>query len=140
MLFKVNSRFEPTGVKSLTGPGGPADKLLRSTARATLNSAKMGAPVDTGQLRNSHRQGNTVAAGGVIKTEIVADKEYALPLHEGTQARVIRPRNAKALRFVVGGNVVFAKKVNMPARAGRPWLLNALRSAAGGKGFRVTGK
>lgn len=127
-------------MQSLTGPGGPADKLLRSTARQTLNAAKMGAPVDTGQLRNSHRQGNTVAAGGVIKTEIVADKDYALPIHEGTKARIIRPKHAKALRFEVGGKVVFAKKVNMPARAGRPWLLNALRSAAGRNGFRVTGK
>ena len=32
---------------------------------------------------------------------------------------VIRPRSAKRLRFVVGGNVVFAKSVTIPAR---PWL------------------
>ena len=133
--FKVNS----SGVAALTGPGSGADKLLRSTARSVLNSAKLRAPVDTGQLRNSHHIGNTQVGGGVLRTEILAAKEYALPLHEGTSARIIRPQNAKALRFEVGGKTVFAKYVNMPARAGRPWLLNSLRSAAAPKGFRVTG-
>ena len=130
--------MDPAGMSKLTGPGPGADKLMRSTARQTLSTAQMRSPVDTGQLRMSHRIGNTVATSRNIKTEINVDKEYAIPVHEGTAARVIRPRNAKALRFVVGGNVVFATRVNMPARAGRPWLFNALQSVAGGKGFNVT--
>lgn len=40
----------------------------------------------------------------------------------GTRPHVIRPRRAKVLRFVVGGRVVYARKVNHPGTSGdRGW-------------------
>lgn len=54
---------------------------------------------------------------------------YALFHHEGTQPHVIEARRARALRFEVGGNVVFARRVNHPGTRPNRFLLNALRVA-----------
>ncbi len=39
---------------------------------------------------------------------------YALGLEKGTKPHVITPRRRRALRFVVGGREVFARRVNHP--------------------------
>jgi hypothetical protein len=36
------------------------------------------------------------------------------------------------------GRVVFATKVTLPARKGRPWLRRALQEVAQQRGYRVT--
>lgn len=55
--------------------------------------------------------------------------KYALWHHEGTRPHVIRPVRAKALRFEVDGNVVFARRVNHPGTKPNRYLINALRVA-----------
>ena len=42
------------------------------------------------------------------------------------------------LKFTVGGRTVFAREVHQPARAGRPYLAQALREVAAQEGFSVT--
>jgi hypothetical protein len=64
---------------------------------------------------------------------------YALAVHEGVHHPVvIRPKRAKALRFVINGRVVYARKVTLPPRPGRPWLRTALVEVAIPAGFTVT--
>lgn len=46
--------------------------------------------------------------------------------HEGTPPHVIRPRTRKALRFMAGGRVVFASKVNHPGTVGTKFLTRAI--------------
>jgi hypothetical protein len=51
---------------------------------------------------------------------------YGPVVERGSGPRVIRPRTAKALRFTVGGSVVFAKVVNHPGTRAKPFLVPAL--------------
>lgn len=46
---------------------------------------------------------------------------------DGTRPHVIRPRRAKALRFEVGGEVVFAKRVRHPGTRKNDFMGRALR-------------
>lgn len=55
-----------------------------------------------------------VKAGGVAKF-----------LENGTAPHEIKPRRAKKLRFVVNGEVAFARKVNHPGTAERPFMTQA---------------
>lgn len=125
--------------KVLTGPQGPAMRLIKQAQRATLAQAKSNAPVDTGALRNAHRDGPIVVTSSGIKTEIIASQKYAEGVHEGTKPHVIRPKNKKFLSWMGPGGRIFARSVNHPGSKPRPWLLQATRSAAGGLGFEVTG-
>ena len=50
--------------------------------------------------------------------------------HDGTNPHTIRPRQARMLRFTVGGGqVVFASVVNHPGTRANPYLVDAARAA-----------
>jgi hypothetical protein len=61
-------------------------------------------------------------AGGLRGVTYAAHVEY------GTRAHVIRPRRRKALRFVSGGNTVFAQRVNHPGTRAYRFMRNALEA------------
>ena len=115
-----------------------AGKLVTRTTRRVLNRAKVLTPVDTGTLRASQtmeirNEGNRVT--GRVSTYI----KYAWPVHEGVNHPVvIVPKHKKVLRFVVNGRVVFARRVVLPPRQGRPWLRRAVYEVAVPAGFTVT--
>jgi hypothetical protein len=67
----------------------------------------------------------------------VAHVDYAKFVHDGTRPHVIRPRQAQALRFLVGGRVVYAKVVHHPGTRARPFLDQAAREIAGSRGYRI---
>lgn len=50
-------------------------------------------------------------------------------LEEGTRPHIIRPVRAKALRFEVDGEVVFARLVHHPGTSPSPWLAPAFERA-----------
>jgi hypothetical protein len=52
-------------------------------------------------------------------------KAYAAAIDRGARPHVIRPRRAKMLRFVAGGGVVFARKVNHPGNRAYRFLYRA---------------
>lgn len=56
-------------------------------------------------------------------------------VNDGTRPHLIRPKNAKALRFRVDGKVVYAKVVRHPGTRARPFLDRALREVAAARGF-----
>lgn len=112
---------------------GHARLAVSRWQRRTATQARQDVPVKTGRLGQSIREGDVkttgpYSAGGSVS----ANTHYALYVHEGTRPHVIRPRRAKALRFVVGGRVVFAQRVNHPGTRARPFLRNA--------GVRVAGE
>lgn len=74
-------------------------------------------------------QGNEFAGEGEIRAG-----GAAVFLEAGTRAHTIEPRNGKVLRFMVAGSYVFARKVNHPGTAARPFMKNA--SAAGGQALQ----
>lgn len=121
-------------------------RRVRTFVRKVQNQATIDCPVDTGNLRAHHRmrmrQTATTATG-----EVYNDANYALAVHEGSGPHVIagrrmrRPtkkrkyRGKKTLRFVVGGVVIYRRRVMHPGSRGRPWLRNAGRKVAGTEGF-----
>lgn len=114
-----------------------ASVLVTDVTRRTLNRASVLAPVDTGRLRVSGDMRVSRGAGQVVGT-VSFDADYALAVHEGTRPHIIRPRNARALRFRVGGEIVYAKSVRHPGTRARPFLFEALSEIAGREGFVVT--
>jgi len=111
-------------------------RLVVSTTRRVYNRAKVLAPVDTGNLRAAHSweiKYLTSKITGTVTNRI----RYAHPVHDGRGAVVIRPVRRKALRFIVNGRVVFARRVIQGPRRGKPWLWRALEEVAVPNGFVV---
>lgn len=101
-----------------------------------MNRAKVLAPVDTGRLRASIRiQARRTLTLRTVYT-IGSDVYYAPYVNDGTRPHTIRPKRAQALRFTVGGKVVFAKVVHHPGTKPRPFLDRALREEAAAAGYR----
>jgi len=108
---------------------------LREAARQVVNRAKVLAPVRTGRLRSSIRAEPPRIFSLRGSVTVGSDLEYAAMVNDGTRPHVIRPRNAKVLRFTVGGQVVFARVVNHPGTKARPFLDRALREVAAQRGY-----
>lgn len=102
-----------------------------------LNRARILAPVDTGRLRSSGR----IEYSGFFtfrpKATIVFDVDYAEAVHNGARPHIIRPKNAKALRFRINGRVVYARVVHHPGTKGKPFLDRALREVLRPAGWDV---
>jgi phage gpG-like protein len=100
-----------------------------------VNRAKVLAPVDTGRLRASIRieSRRTLSLRSVFT--IGSDVEYAAFVNDGTRPHIIRPKNAQALRFKIGGRVVYAKVVHHPGTRARPFLDDALKQVAAQRGY-----
>lgn len=107
------------------------DKIDRKNAGLYQLGKSIGGGLE-GQARSNadwiDRTGNTRRAihGGADKTTLgttvylAHGSKVGLFFEEGTKPHEIRPKNKKALRFNVGGNTVFAKKVNHPGMKARP--------------------
>jgi len=97
-----------------------------SLQRRIANQARADAPVATGNLGRSVGEGVVRFVGArTVEGSVFAAAPYAAAVHEGRGPRVIVPRNAAALRFTVGGRVVFAQSVSQGPVRGRPFLRNA---------------
>ena len=109
--------------------------VTRITLRV-LNRAKVLSPVDEGTLRASH-QFRIKGTTGKVQGEVFTNVKYALAVHEGRKATVIRPKNKQALAFVWRGRPRVRKWVHQPARPGKPWLRDALREVAAQEGYKM---
>lgn len=103
-----------------------------------VNRAKILCPVDTGRLRASIRgrasRTWTLRPQFTVSTNV----DYAPMVHDGTRPHTIRPWTKQALKFTIGGQVVFAKVVHHPGTRARPFLDRALREETAGRGYRIT--
>lgn len=114
---------------------GASRRELEIAARQVMNRAKVLAPVDTGRLRASIRieSRRTFTLRSVFT--VGSDVSYAPMVHDGTRPHIIRPKRAQALRFRVGGRIVYAKVVHHPGTRARPFLDRALREVAAQRGY-----
>jgi|GEM_PF-3315301 len=85
----------------------------------------------TGELRGT----TDIVDLGAYRKRLIFRAKHARYVTGGTRAHVILPRNAPYLRFVIGGRVIFARRVNHPGTAKRPVLENA--GAAGSQAMSV---
>lgn len=110
--------------------------VMRTTLRV-LNRAKVLTPVDTGNLRASH-QFRIKTSSNKVLGEVFTNVKYALPVHQGRGALVIRPKSKQALAFVWHGRPMVRRSVFQPARKGRPWMSDALKEVAAQQGYKVS--
>jgi len=111
------------------------DELHRSlaiSADMVEREAKLIAPRRTGALHDSIRATPPTGsfASGTLESGVQADAPHASPVHDGSRPHVIRPIYGRALAFPVGGQMVFARRVNHPGNAPQPFLDHALESRA----------
>lgn len=95
---------------------GAENRLLRDIGGVVAPALKANTPRRVGKLANSTRfqiiGGDTLEVRQGAKT--AGGSFYGRWVRMGTRPHIIRPVTASALRFVVGGVVVFARKVNHP--------------------------
>lgn len=77
----------------------------------------------TGRLTASHH----VIQVGDFNMRLVNEAEYAKFLRYGTKDHMIRPKNAKALRWSQGGKTFFSKGHMVSGITGEDWLGKAYR-------------
>ena len=81
-------------------------------------------PVKTGQTRRSVHASVSKDGAQVLGSPVVTF------LDRGTKAHDETPVHKKAIRFQVGGQTVFSKKVHKPATLGKHFEAPAVRDAA----------
>lgn len=130
-MFSVSSSFrlERSRVERILRlPGGLVHRNMERRVRRVEAQARRLAPGSMGR-------GNNISVaiqrgpGGDFRGIINSRHPATLYSLYGTRAHVIRPRRAKALRFTVGGRVVYARVVMHPGTKPNNWLREALRSA-----------
>lgn len=109
-----------------------ADRVAQTAAVDLLRQSDAKAPVDTGQLRGT----GDVARRGVARFQVRYPADYASYTDTGTRPHVIRPRNARVLRFTVGSTTVFTRKVNHPGTRGTRWFADTFTDASWGAALR----
>ena len=89
-----------------------------------MRTGNLASSVRLAQLNLSETESVAVmAAGG-------SGSSYASHVEFGTVPHEIRAKYAKALRFEIGGNVLFRKKVNHPGTFPRPFMASTLEEMA----------
>jgi len=113
-------------------------RQVTATTRKVFNRARVLSPWDTGNMRGEHTMTVTAQpAANRVVGRVSVRTDYAMAVHEGTRAHVIRPNRRKALRFRYRGRTVIVRQVRHPGTQGRPWLATALREVALRDGFAV---
>jgi hypothetical protein len=114
-----------------------ARRTVTDTTRRVLNRGTILTPVKTGNLRSKNNSRVQQQGLRVVGT-VFNQTNYAAAVHDGSKAHTIRPRSKKVLKFLIDGEVVFAKSVNHPGTKGQPWLRRALEEIAGSEGYTIT--
>ncbi len=123
----------------LTGVGmDEARKAVSRVVRRTYTRSQVLVPVDNGPLRASGQPDLVRDQGAVVIGSVTYTAEYAAAVHNGRRALTITAKGNGRLKFTVDGRTVYARRVHQPARAGRPYLSQALREVAAQEGFVVT--
>lgn len=86
---------------------------------------KIEVPVKTGALQRSHRQLRLQKVIGGWLLRIVADKEYSVPVHQGSEGRTVVVGG-----FIAGGSLK-AKIITRQhkGRRSNPWMVRAMQRA-----------
>lgn len=120
----------------LRSPTGPIGRHMIERATRVQMAAKAQAPHKTGCLADSIVKRIEETPLG-IAVRIVSDTtpcspsrtSYSLFVHEGTAPHQIVARNAQALRFEIGGQVIFVQSVNHPGTKPNRFLADNLHLA-----------
>lgn len=103
------------------------DIVLNAGDRILLQALKASAPV--GQGPGAGRGRDSISAHGGARQHTYYAARYMVYVDRGTKPHVILPRNARVLRFEVGGDTVFARRVNHPGTKATHWISRAVEAA-----------
>jgi hypothetical protein len=109
-----------------------AELFVASFVDRSVTETKKQSPVRTGHMQRTVVADRIRRTGPwALESGVYVMAHYAAPVHEGARPHVIRPRNARALRFELpNGRVVFARRVNHPGNRPNPFLRNAVHRVA----------
>ena len=82
------------------------------------------APYKSGATQDSINVVGFTTGPTELRCTAVATTPQAKWTDEGTRPHIIRPRNAKALRFRIRGRTVYARVVHHPGNKGTRWFRN----------------
>lgn len=111
--------------RALRRPGGVGERLLLRRAERVARRAREIAPGTMKDHITTHVEGS----GRGLAAYVVSEHPATQYVIYGTQPHIIRPRRARALRFEVGGRVVYAAYVRHPGTRPNDFLLQALHEA-----------
>lgn len=127
MAVRARVELNRPAIRTLmTDPSSPVVLQLKRTGDTTTAVAKIGAPKRTGRLQ-SRISGGLHLQPARARYRITSAASYSQAVHWGRGPVVAK--NARALRFRVGGNVIYAHSVG-PAK-GQPYLSQAARAVTG---------
>ena len=112
------------------------DNMIPQLRRALQRSHDLTAQEVWGNLREYSPQDHGRLAGswvlqrrGDMRSTVGTSVKYALVQNDGSRPYDIFPRSAKALRFVVDGAVIFAKRVHHPGIKGKQYIEKSIDEA-----------
>ena len=129
MVFTVSTSFRldrSRVERMLRAPGGLVYRNMERRVRRVETEAIRTAPGSMGRTIRSQIQRGP---GGEFRGVINVRHPAALYVTLGTRPHIIRPVRARALRFMIGGQVVYAKVVMHPGTRPNDFLRQALRAA-----------
>lgn len=101
------------------------DMSARATRVQLAAKAQVG--VKSGLLKQDITKNWITGRNGNLAIRVGSTRPYAKMHHDGTKPHVIRPKNAKALRYVDrSGKVVFAHSVQHPGTRANRYLTDNL--------------
>jgi hypothetical protein len=105
-------------------------KYLYKLGRRVQVLARADAPVDTGALKRSIYLSYD---RGFVNPSVTigSNLRYAYMVHEGTSPHVIDPANARIMRFVAGGRVIYVQRVYHPGTPANNFLERHLHTVVG---------
>lgn len=107
----------------LRSRSGAARRKLEERTRRVASIAEDRAPGSMGD----YVSWEVVEGPGGLQGVVRCDHPAVRFVLDGTRPHLIRPRRARALRFEVGGRVVFSKLVRHPGTRPNNFLAEALR-------------
>lgn len=119
-MFKLQSRIVGETIPEMFPNGAPNIAATVRANPAELEGAVIRGSVEAGGPRTTKR---TLKSGAVV--DYAAVQEFGI-----SHSFEILPFNARALRFLMEGKVVFAKRVTHPGLEPRPYMRQSLEAAA----------
>ena len=102
------------------------ERTLEDVGDSLVEKAVRLVPVDTGNLMKSINSTAPEEEDDKYSILFRAQAPYAANVEFGTAPHVIEPKDAKALRFKRGDQVVFARKVHHPGTQPQPYMRPAI--------------